>query len=44
MFKQAEDQVDYLIVDEAQDFNVSDYKNHFAKRARKSGSPEKTCV
>lgn len=36
MFKQAEDQVDYLIVDEAQDFNVSDYKNHFAIRARKS--------
>ena len=36
MFKQAEDQVDYLIVDEAQDFNISDYKSHFAKRARKS--------
>lgn len=36
MFKQAEDQVDYLIVDEAQDFNVSEYKKHFATRARKS--------
>ena len=36
MFKQGEDQVDYLIVDEAQDFNISDYKSHFAKRARKS--------
>jgi DNA helicase IV len=36
MFKQAEEKVDYLIVDEAQDFNVSDFKNRFAIRARKS--------
>lgn len=33
MFKQPEDNIDYLIVDEAQDFNVSDYKQRIVPKA-----------
>lgn len=36
MYKQSEDIIDYLIVDEAQDFNVSDYKLRIAPKAGKS--------
>ena len=32
MFKQPEDNIDYLIVDEAQDFNVSDYKQRIVPK------------
>ena len=33
MFKQPEDNIDYLIVDEAQDFNISDYKQRIVPKA-----------
>ena len=33
MFKQPEDNIDYLIVDEAQDFNVADYKHRIVPKA-----------
>lgn len=33
MFKQSEDIIDYLIIDEAQDFNVSDYKQRIVPKA-----------
>ena len=33
MFKQSENIIDYLIVDEAQDFNVSDYKQRIVPKA-----------
>lgn len=36
MYKQSENIIDYLIVDEAQDFNVSDYKNRIAPKVGKS--------
>ena len=36
MYKQCEEIIDYLIIDEAQDFNVSDYKNRIAPKAGKS--------
>ena len=36
MYKQSEDIIDYLIVDEAQDFNVSDYKDRIKPKVGKS--------
>lgn len=36
MYKQAESTIDYLIIDEAQDFNVSKYKNNFLPKVGKS--------
>lgn len=33
MFKQSEDIIDYLIIDEAQDFNISDYKQLITPKA-----------
>lgn len=33
MYKQSEDVIDYLIIDEAQDFNISDYKLCIAPKA-----------
>ena len=36
MYKQAEDKIDYLIVDEAQDFNIAEYKNAIKPKAGKS--------
>lgn len=36
LYKPIEESIDYLIVDEAQDFNVSDYKTHFIPKANKS--------
>ena len=33
MYKQSEDVIDYLIIDEAQDFNVSDYKQRIVPKA-----------
>ena len=33
MFKQPEDNIDYLIVEEAQDFNISDYKQRIVPKA-----------
>lgn len=36
LFKKAEGKIDYLIVDEAQDFNVSDYINRFLPKVNKS--------
>lgn len=36
LYKPIEENIDYLIVDEAQDFNVSDYKTHFIPIANKS--------
>lgn len=36
LYKPVESTIDYLIVDEAQDFNVSDYKTHFIPKANKS--------
>lgn len=36
LFRKAEGKIDYLIVDEAQDFDVSDYKNRFLPKINKS--------
>lgn len=36
MYKQAEDKIDYLIVDEAQDFNITEYKNTIKPKVGKS--------
>lgn len=36
MYKQCENIIDYLIIDEAQDFNIDDYKNIIAPKAGKS--------
>lgn len=36
MYKQTEDKIDYLIVDEAQDFNVSDYQSKIKPKVGKS--------
>lgn len=36
LFRKAEEKIDYLIVDEAQDFDVSDYKNRFLPKVNKS--------
>ena len=36
LFRKAEGKIDYLIVDEAQDFDVSDYKNRFLPKVNKS--------
>lgn len=36
MYKQAESTIDYLIIDEAQDFNVDKYQNIFLPKVRKS--------
>lgn len=36
MYKQSEDIIDYLIIDEAQDFNVSDYKSRIVPKAGNS--------
>lgn len=36
MYKQCEEKIDYLIIDEAQDFNVIDYKTRIAPKAGKS--------
>lgn len=36
MYKQTEDKIDYLIVDEAQDFNTSDYQNMIKPKVGKS--------
>lgn len=36
MYKQAESTIDYLIIDEAQDFNVRKYKNNFLPKVGKS--------
>ncbi len=36
LFRRAEGNIDYLIVDEAQDFDVSDYKNRFLPKVNKS--------
>lgn len=36
MYKPSEDKIDYLIIDEAQDFNVADYTQRFSLRAGKS--------
>lgn len=35
MYKQSEDRIDYLIIDEAQDFNVSDYQSRMIAHRRK---------
>ena len=40
LFKKAEGKIDYLIVDEAQDFNVSDYKNRFLPKVNKHASAD----
>lgn len=36
MYKQTEDKIDYLIVDEAQDFNIADYKSKIKPKVGKS--------
>ena len=36
MYKQSEDKIDYLIVDEAQDFNISDYQGRIIAHKGKS--------
>ncbi len=36
MYKQTEDKIDYLIVDEAQDFNIADYKSKIMPKVGKS--------
>lgn len=36
MYKQSEDRIDYLIIDEAQDFNVSDYQSRMIAHRGKS--------
>lgn len=36
LFRKAEEKIDYLIVDEAQDFDVSDYVNRFVPKVGKS--------
>jgi superfamily I DNA/RNA helicase len=36
MFKKAEDKIDYIIIDEAQDFDVNDYKTQFIPKSNKS--------
>lgn len=36
LFRKAEDKIDYLIVDEAQDFDVNDYLNRFLPKVNKS--------
>lgn len=36
LFRKAEGKIDYLIVDEAQDFDVSDYKQRFLPKVNKS--------
>ncbi len=36
LYKPCEDKIDYLIVDEAQDFNVNDYKTRFISKVEKS--------
>lgn len=36
LFKPCEDTIDYLIIDEAQDFNVNDYRNRFIPKVNKS--------
>lgn len=36
MYKQSEDVIDYLIIDEAQDFNISDYINRISPHRGKS--------
>lgn len=36
LYKPSESKIDYLIVDEAQDFNVTDYRNRFLPKVRKS--------
>lgn len=38
MYKQKEEKIDYLIIDEAQDFNISDYRGIFAVNKGKSMS------
>jgi superfamily I DNA/RNA helicase len=36
LFKKAEDTIDYIIVDEAQDFDIDDYNNRFIPHANRS--------
>lgn len=36
LFRKVEGKIDYLIVDEAQDFDVSDYQHHFLPKVNKS--------
>lgn len=36
LFRVAEDKIDYLIIDEAQDFNISDYTDRFIPKVNKS--------
>ena len=36
LFRKAEEKIDYLIVDEAQDFDVSDYQRSFIQKVNKS--------
>jgi superfamily I DNA/RNA helicase len=36
MFKKAEEKIDFIIIDEAQDFDVDDYKTQFIPKANKS--------
>ena len=36
LFRKAEGKIDYLIVDEAQDFDVSDYQKRFLPKVNKS--------
>lgn len=36
LFRKAEEKIDYLIVDEAQDFDVSDYQRSFLPKVNKS--------
>jgi len=36
MYRPSEDKIDYLIIDEAQDFNVMDYKGHISNHKGKS--------
>lgn len=36
MFKKAEDKIDYIIIDEAQDFDVDEYKTKFIPKSNKS--------
>jgi superfamily I DNA/RNA helicase len=36
MFKKAEDKIDYIIIDEAQDFDVNEYKTQFIPKSNKS--------
>lgn len=36
LFRKAEEKLDYLIIDEAQDFNIEDYQNRFLPKVNKS--------